>query len=205
MFDFISFIKSFFKQPLIYQPEVIVTPVKVVFHGPKRSYVFTEEDFLWSCRMIVGETLKATREETNYIMWAMINRFLLHIKQDGWPTFTDLIRRFSQPINPEWIGKFCQPGGKGYNTEACSAKRIEKRKNIHAMSIEEIPESIRLNVRDVFDGKSILKSRVCNWRATDEETKKKYPNGIDIGGNWFFEEKSVLLPEGIFIKEENYV
>lgn len=201
MFNIIEFLKNLFLpvktiEPKTPQPKM-PEKIKTIFHGPKRSYVFTDEDFLWTCRMVVGESSKSTKEEIDYIVWAMINRFLLHDKQDGWVTFTDLIRRFSQPINPKWIGEFCQPGGKGYNTKACSAEKIERRKNIQTLPLERISENIKLNVRDIFDGKSILKSRVCNWHATDEETKKKYPNGIDIGGNWFFEEQGVLLPGGI--------
>jgi hypothetical protein len=59
-------------------------------------------------------------------------------------TFTDLIRAYSQPINPRWsrTGEFCRPGGPREDTEACDARHLDRRDRITNLRPEDMPQAI---------------------------------------------------------------
>jgi hypothetical protein len=127
----------------------------------------------------------------------MLNRFLLHPKQEQWSTLTSLLRAFSQPIKPEWVGEYCAIGGKGYGTKACDIKLIERRKKIQSLTEEDIPDLIWEQVDQICTGESFISNqwaRITNWHAADAATLGKYPNGVLVDGNWFFAEDKIMLP-----------
>jgi hypothetical protein len=166
----------------------------------------TDSDFLWSARMIVGEAGEKS-DKAHWILWAMINRFLLHKKQELWSKFEDLLKAFSQPINPKWVGEYCQEGGKGYGTPACDAKHIARRHKIRGLTLEEISDDILEDITAVFHGELFLPQEYCrisNWHKADNETRIKYPHGVDVEGNWFFEEHEIMLPGHVKIEISPY-
>lgn len=170
--------------------------MKIYFCGPRRKYIITNEDRLWLMRMCIGECGEKA-DAVRWPIWAMLNRFLLHPKQEQWPTLTSLLRAFSQPINPKWIGEYCAVGGKGYGTKACDIKLIERRKKIQSLTEEEIPDLIWEQVTQICTGESFISiqyARITNWHAADAETLSKYPNGVLVDGNWFFAEDKIMLP-----------
>lgn len=70
------------------------------------AYKFTQEDWLWSIRMLVGEAGAANWDERwkqlegEAILWTMLQR--LYLLRTIYPTYTSLILAYSQPINPKW-------------------------------------------------------------------------------------------------------
>ncbi len=103
------------------------------------SYQITERDKLWAARMLVGEG--GGTQDPPAVLWTMTQ--LLALRHGR--SFTDLIRAYSQPINPRWLddGQFCRPGGRNAGTEACSSTRIARRRRIQALSWEQIPAELR--------------------------------------------------------------
>ncbi len=67
-------------------------------------YTFTDEDLLWACRMLWGEAgnLSWQTYEGEAILWTTLQRFVKRHFLVGESTYTESMRRFSQPINPIW-------------------------------------------------------------------------------------------------------
>ena len=174
------------------------------------SVKFTDEDKLWLCRMIFGERGSANdltaAKEYPALLWAMVNRFLLHPRRDiwvadpdnGYPTnFCRMLRAFSQPINPRWMA-----GGDLAIThsmdESTSAARLARRAKICKMSLESIPDGIQESVEDFCDGvlpvpvvvAAISRPRISNW-ASYKNVEQKFPGGVRIGGKYFFEDRNM--------------
>jgi hypothetical protein len=174
------------------------------FVGPKRSIKLEFDDVLWAARGIYGEGGKQPEEFTmKCYLWAIMRRCLLMRNN---LSYMEMWQQFSQPINPKWRrdGKFCRPGGKYYNCPECSAERLLRRDKTASMEWTDLPQSIRDTVLTFASGYlypptvNIQKSRLSNW-ASYPNVEKKFPWGIDVAGEWFFEDKNLL--EGIiFIK-----
>lgn len=121
--------------------------------SPGVDYQLTTEDVVWAARMVVGEG----DEDTEALLWAMTQRYAL----GAWSTFTELLRAYSQPINPLWYpsGACCQPGGAGcptgggYGTPACSERAFGRRARITHLTWEEIPLRVRRIVLTWAEGK----------------------------------------------------
>jgi hypothetical protein len=154
-----------------------------------------EETALWAARMCVGEGgRKCSEEKAAAMLWALMNRWFLHPARRHWPTFLYLMRRFSQPINPRW-----QKGGdlarKYRNKPAGSPARLRRRARICALTWDDIPEQIlfavewfRLGIMPPTDKLLELDHpRISNW-ASYPGLLERYPWGIDIDGDWFFED-----------------
>jgi len=157
--------------------------------------------------MCVGEGGKnCSEEKCAALLWAITNRFLLHPSRFKWRTFIALIRSFSQPINPAWMsgGKFIlrylSAPLKWFRTkEACSPVRQARRAAICKLQLADIPKPIKQCVYKFADGNLPLpsavmylgKNRISNW-ASLLSTPKKYYWGIDVDGDWFFEDSNLL-------------
>jgi len=188
------------------------------YKGPRRSLVIRDNDLIWIARMVVGEGGYQVEEDAaSALMWAMAHRYLLHPKQSNWPNFTALLKAFAQPINPIWDGNpnnqsgtdKCEPGGQYYGTDHCSPSRLARRKKMANMAWEDIPLRVRNWVVEFQNGvlfppdklARLRKPRISNWGAKSMKKNlngKKVPlsewapHGINLGNNWFFEDKSLI-------------
>lgn len=182
--------------------------VSAIFAASGKEYIITDEDALWLARMVVGEGGKdASVEKIRALLWAIMNRFLLVPEQRKRTSLTDLVRAFSQPINPRWDGEgsddFCAPGGKYYETDFCSSAKLKRRAQITAMPWAEIPKRIKDEIEALRSGELPLPKamtklfamgkphRITNW-ASYPSVREKFPQGIDVLGDWFFEDKGAL-------------
>lgn len=151
---------------------------------------------LWLKRMCVGEGGEnCSYEKAQAMLWAMTNRWFMWKGARFYPSFLSMVRAFSQPINPRWM-----TGGdlarKYIGRSEASASRLARRAAVCAMT--EFKEPIRKAVIELMEG--ILPypepfldmefGRVTNW-ASLPSTPKKYPWGINIDGDWFFEDRNL--------------
>jgi hypothetical protein len=111
------------------------------------DYQLTTTDVVWAARMVVGEGA----EDASAILWTMTQRFG---GLQAWDTFTELLRAYSQPINPLWYrdGACCAPGATGCPTRnsagspACSERAFARRTRITNLAWDEIPAHVRRTV-----------------------------------------------------------
>lgn len=116
-------------------------------------YEITWDDVLWAGRMITGEAgnENAASVEGAAVLWCMTS--LLALRRGS--SYTSLIQRYSQPINPKWRadGDFCVLGGthpafrnnprpdgsRNYHgTDSCSPDRLARRDRIQGLSWEDL-------------------------------------------------------------------
>lgn len=183
------------------------------FVGPKRVYALTENDKLWLARAIAGETGEHLKniDGPAAVAWSMMNRFLLTKGQDVWPTFANLLRNYSQPINPKWYrgGSICANPSK-VQAPACNDKAYQHREYISNLRWQDIDRGIRDFVEAFAEGNVTLPDSVLSlpyWRITDFAAfhRKEYADreiGFNSNGrvfdkntkltNWFFEIKGIL-------------
>lgn len=180
--------------------------VSAVYAAAGKEYVVTDEDAIWLARMIVGEGgFKASTEKVRALIWAIMNRYLLLPSQRKRTSLKSILQAFSQPINPRWNrhGDFCRPGGKWHNSEFCEERRLDRRDKISKLKWDDIPSRIQHEIELYRQGSlplpkamETLKARgkpyrINNW-ASLKSTPKKFPWGINIGDDWFFEDKGTL-------------
>ena len=117
-------------------------------------YQFTAEDFLWSCRMCVGEG-ETTLQGARIVLACMVRRMavigMLSAGREpktpwSWPTFTELLigtengdRGYSQPISHYW-------------RDRGPVSRIERRARIRGLSLDDIPPNVKRAVRGILGG-----------------------------------------------------
>jgi hypothetical protein len=187
------------------------------------SVSMTDDCKIWLARMCYGEGgRKCSREKASAMMWAMINRFILHPStpkwvsmarhykaiQDGDNDFIGMIRMFSQPINPRWAA-----GGdkaiKFSKTKFATVDRLKRRHNITNKKWEDMPDIITESVCDFVAGKlfppqcltSMKRYRISDW-ASLPSTPKRFPHGVDIDGDWFFENRA-LVKGCVIVRDTN--
>ena len=168
--------------------------VKFYYYGDCKSkspLIIDDKKKLWLKRMIVGEGGKnCSVRKANALIVAIINRWFLWKGSRKYPTFISMMRAFSQPINPRWM-----TGGdlarKYIGRIAASKQRLARRAQICAMT--KFPRSINDIVDSTMDVGTVncYDQRISNW-ASLKSTPKKYPWGIDIDGDWFFEDKNLI-------------
>jgi hypothetical protein len=161
------------------------------YKGNDRSVVIDADSALWLARMLVGEGY--TGDKGAAVLWSTLYRYLG--MPHKWPSYKRCCQLFSTPINDRWI-----PGGDLYEKyktsnkpvykQATSKKAVEKRLKIRSMEWDDMPQPVidtvdafskgTLPPPNQFEGKKI--SNFASWKGVQE----KYPNGIDIGGDWFF-------------------
>lgn len=179
--------------------------MSAIYKAGDKEYRISREDRLELARMLVGETgSRYSDEELQALLWAIMNRFMLSPRQRERSTLKDLLQAFSQPINPRWDGipdnqkgqDFCAPGGEYEDTWHCTTEKLRRRIKTANLSWDEIPKRIRKAVLAFEKGelpypKAAGSQRLTNW-ASYPGVRQKFPWGVDIGGNWFFEEKGTL-------------
>ena len=184
--------------------------VSAIYAAAGKELVLSDRDALWLARMVVGEGGRtASTEKMRALIWAISNRYLLLPAQRKRSSLTSILQAFSQPINPRWDGEdendndFCVPGGKWYGTKFCDPSRLKRRAQMMSMPWSAIPKKIQTAVEQFRSGdlpqpKAMAKLKaqgkpykINNW-ASLPSTPKKFPGGIDIDGDWFFEDEGTL-------------
>lgn len=109
-------------------------------------------DFLWTGRMLEGETAGHSEREVAAVLWTLVNRYFWGEGGDhkirptprrtSWRNF---IQAFSQPINPIWSrgGARCTPGKPNYSADNCTEAHLARRAMIQARSWTELPPVVR--------------------------------------------------------------
>jgi peptidoglycan hydrolase-like protein with peptidoglycan-binding domain len=168
-----------------------------------RAATIDDETALWCARMCVGEGgQKCSAQKAAAMLWAIMNRWMLHPGRKSWPTYLYLLRRFSQPINPRW-----QKGGdlaeKYAGTESGSPARLKRRAQICALEWSDVPDTISKTVKAFQRGtlpppealRTLEHPRISNW-ASHKGLSKKYPWGIAFEKSkqpdWFFEDAKLI-------------
>lgn len=160
------------------------------YRGNGRTVVIDDETALWCARMLVGEGYKGDKGAA--VLWATLFRYLgMPYK---WKSYLNMIQQFSSPIDKEWL-----PGGKKYekykdsknkaHQMATSPAAVKRRKRIIALTWDKIPDVVKETVKLFSEG-----SLDIPWQFGDRKfsnfasypgLKEKYPDGVDIGGDWF--------------------
>ena len=126
-------------------------------------YALTDRDVLWAGRMVQGETnARAGRaDDALAVLWTMTQLFSPAGQRDKYGRqrfgdFTSLLRAYSQPINPLWLGDgmFCRPGGRAAGTEACAADRLARRARLQQTPWNELDVELRQVVLDWAAGRT---------------------------------------------------
>lgn len=160
-----------------------------------KTLEITDDVALWLMRMVVGEGgAKCSTRKTSALCWAIVNRWFLWPGARHYSNFVDMMRAFSQPINPRWGrgGDLAIKAQEAY----CHPGKLKRRERICSMQFKDIPKPIRENVELFAKGEllgpelNIEKQRISNW-ASLKLTSTKYPWGVDIDGDWFFEDENL--------------
>lgn len=186
--------------------------VVYIYKGPssqERETIIDDNTALWMCRMCVGEGgYKCSKDKASAMLWAMMNRWNLWPGRKKFGSLLQLIRAFSQPINPRW-----QAGGdlalKYKDKDAGSPARLKRRAAICSLTLKEMEKKAPQIVEAVKEFQNgtlfppdilteLTMPRISNW-ASLPSTPRKNPQGLDIDGDWFFEDKT-LIPG--FVKVE---
>ena len=168
-----------------------------------RSTEIDDETALWLMRMCVGEGGgSCTAIKASTMLWALLNRWMLHPWRRNWPTFQGMVRAFSQPINPRW-----QKGGnlakKNKNKPSATPARLRRRAWICELKKSQINSDVLIAAENLQSGvlepeyffEKIDHKRISNW-ASYNGVRKKYPHGVNVDGDWFFEDLSPKLIKG---------
>lgn len=163
-----------------------------------RECAIDDDTALWMARMCVGEGgKKCSREKAAGMLWALMHRWHLWDRKQRYSTYLELMRAFSQPINPRWrAGGDLAERWKG--SIFASPARLLRRSRISSLKWQKIAPHIRQAVTDFQNGvlfppgvlTTILRARITNW-ASLKKTPKKFPWGVDIDGDWFFEDAGI--------------
>lgn len=168
-----------------------------------RTAVIDEKTALWAARMLIGEGYKG--EKGAAVLWATMNRYMYTPHE--WPSYYELIRLFSQPINPRWL-----PGGDkfekfkkiGTRTAkiATSDAAVARRKRIQNTSWDEMPPTVKKLVELFAVGKLPYPSKfgqqkISNF-ASYSGVERHSNRGVHYGKEYFFQDPG-LLPGKISI------
>ncbi len=121
-----------------------------------RQTCIDDQAALWAARMCVGEGGKRCNPtKAAAMLWAVMNRWILHRARRYWPTYQYLMRRFSQPINPRWQ-KDGDLARKYAGTKYCTPARLRRRVKISSLTWDEIPDQIAPHLDDFHPAASQL-------------------------------------------------
>jgi len=161
------------------------------YEGNGRLAVIDDDTALWCARMLVGEGYKG--EKGAAVLWSTMFRFLGMPKK--WKSYKNMIQLFSSPINARWL-----PGGDLYekykdspnkaHQMATSQDAVKRRTKIISMPWSKIPETVKNTVALFASGNLPIPGifgdlKISNF-ASYPGLKEKHPDGVDIGGDWFF-------------------
>jgi hypothetical protein len=177
---------------------------KYVYLGPAKNNPHTElslsyQDTLWIGRAFVGEHggLRTDPMAFSTFAWSMINRFLLHPGNRHWRSFRYMLRRFSQPVNPRWYrdGDLAK---KHAGSPMCTEARFKRREEIEALDWDDFSPGLQAGIYRLQRGELPIPmlshwpdgswKRPSNFAATSDKLRRKYPHGVDVEGNWYFED-----------------
>lgn len=149
---------------------------------PNKDLRLTETDRIWTARMVDAEG-GGTEAEAALLLWTMIQRKYWGVgpytvnnpvpRAFGGDSWTEFIRKFSQPINPAWYrdGRMCRPGGRWAGTEGCAENRLARRERLARTSIRGLKPLAR-RMADLFMAGQVPRPPsaigVINFRARDE-------------------------------------
>lgn len=104
------------------------------------SYTLTDEDLEWSLKMLYGES-GSDLLDCACVLWCMTQRMCSIRKHYTKKSFSDLIRAYSQPINPAWYrdGHLAKVYA---HTAAVSEAKFRRREAILKMKESDIPIGI---------------------------------------------------------------
>lgn len=180
----------------------------------RRAFLADEEFCTWAARMVRGECgPRPVEEEIAACLWAITHRTILQkatpariklAKKHGVVTANPAVavmRMFSQPINPRWA-----PGGdkikKYAGNPLASPARQKWRALLQRLDYGAIPSRITRPVEWFCTGAlplpqsvmSLERSRISDWGsvAVMRTLPQRHPHGIDIAGNWYFENRGLL-------------
>lgn len=152
-----------------------------VIRYPNKDLPLTAEDKLWTARMIDAEGA-GTEAEAILLLWALIQRKYWGVgpytvnnpvpRAFGGDTWTEFVRKFSQPVNPAWYrdGVYCRPGGRHAGTDACRESRLVRREQWQQRSFNSL-DPVARRVTEMFMAGQLPRPDavigVLNWRAND--------------------------------------
>lgn len=104
------------------------------------TYTLTDEDIEWTLRMIYGESGNDLLDGA-CVLWCMTQRLCSLRETYKNKNFTNLIRAYSQPINPLWYreGRLAKVYA---HTMAATELKFKRREKIRDMKLSEIPVGI---------------------------------------------------------------
>jgi len=160
------------------------------------EYVPSNEDVEWLAKSLWGEGgSDITRTEAAAVAWTMMRRFLLW-PGDRWDSFTQLVRSFSQPVNPAWLdpsGPKCRK-----HPDYCQDSHIRRRRKIQGASWGDVPEKARLHAVSFLAG--VLPDQLGAEYVDFASTPRARRIGRDVGGNFFLTKSQTdmgWLPGGV--------
>jgi len=179
-----------------------------VYVGPEttnehKTLEMTDEALLWLGRAYIGEHGWRNFVHFPAFAWCMINRFMLHPGNHHWADFIYMLRRFSQPINPRWMrgGDLAR---KYRKSKMCSPAKLDRRERMVSLTWEELPARLRSQLVALREGRIApppgivpRKNKISNFAETSKRMKKRYPHGMDLGGNWYFQGRG--LKRGVVV------
>lgn len=153
-----------FSLPLSAQQDLSKIPAASTLKTLKwtsHSYAFTQDDLLWSARMIHGETGgKPSNADAEAMLWAIAQRKFFAKGFQDWD-FKTLVQKYSQPVNTKWLreGPACakhKGDFKGLPKEdPCAEHRFALREKYAKIEWKDISETARLAVVAFAQGKTV--------------------------------------------------
>jgi len=147
------------------------------------SYILSDEDIIWLAKSLEGELRHdSTRKDAGAVAWTMFRRFYRWpgAYRSKWSSFKDLIRAFSQPVNPAWL-----PGSEKclQYPDSCTPAQLNKRVRIQSESWYEIPDICRTYALAFASNTLIdpLGESYVNFASTAYAKSI----GVNVGGNYF--------------------
>ena len=142
-------------------------------HGERCSVVLTMDDALWTARAVHGEASSNAAGRANehraivsvwLRRWAKVNdRRIKGGEAPLWPSFTDLVRAHSQPVNPRWSDdpRTAEVDGDlaRANPSRATPAQLARRQRIQSLDWESIPLPVRRIVLALLSGADPLTAR----------------------------------------------
>jgi hypothetical protein len=155
------------------------------------AYEFTNQDIETLARALWGECGEnAPYDHYAAVAWAMMQRWLRWPGGKGverWPTFSQFMRAFSQPINPAWA----RGGAKAKaNPEYATEAMLQRREKITNTPWQGIPGPPKLAAILFNNGQLANPVPDAIDFAAQSLVRKKGLEGETIGGNTFISARS---------------
>ncbi len=129
--------------------EIPVTPGAVIWPDGSRHQL-TREDVLWMGRMLEYEGSAGQEQHAAELLWIVVQRWYWMPALRS-QSFTEVMRSFSQPINPLWArnGPRCYAGSSWMSTSHCSEAALRRRDQAVNRTWESL-NSISKRVAEAF-------------------------------------------------------